>query len=50
MEDEEREREKEEKNGTARHSCTENKEMNHIQRLAEDMGVCVCVLGGGVVV
>lgn len=34
------ESEREEKKGTARHSYTKNKEMNHIQRLVED-GVCV---------
>lgn len=41
------ESEGEEKKGMARHSYTENKEMNHIQRLVEDMGACecVCVLG-----
>lgn len=39
------ESEREEKKGTARHSYTKNKEMNHIQRLVEDM-VCVCVLRG----
>lgn len=38
------ESEREEKKGMARHSYTENKEMNHTQRLVEDMGVCV---GGG---